>query len=882
MTRLKLSALATWLHNRRSYFAIILVVNLLILGIWSSDLFMATRLRFADLYFVDAAPQDTIVLVALDDTSLERYGSTPAEWSRNVFADFLTIMSETSARVVALDLLFSGTDDADTQFLEAIEQLRSNTTRTQLVVAGAGVGQPLPNVDQAANLHFSTDLPLIDSLDQRVDYIGLTNTFADVDGIVRRQPSLVTIGDSLNPQLSFSIATLFAYLRIPSSVAPDIITIEQDHITLPGERHLQTDERGFWQQNYFGSPNQHFSQQTVSFVDVLDGNIDLEQFDDAMVLVGLLNTTSNLDSYAVPTSSSTLMAGVEIQAHAVLSILEDVTLQPLSSSATILLITVAIWLVAMTIAQPHWILKLLIAGAWVLALFLLGSWLFSTQTVVLNLFEPLLATAMTLVIAIGTDISREVRRREETEFVLESVQHIAGQRLSFDRALPLIEQDIRRLLPQAQHVEVLLVDHEVSLPINPMQQTLLDKARSTQNLVAVDDRIAIPLRWQNKVQGILNIEVDTRLSRRQQQQLQQFTEQLSPSLDNIALYQDLEREKRLVDTIYADAPVGLALVDADGIIRRTNQRFRGWLNLETSSDRAFHDVLGDATDDSFERRAILEALDRGEELLINLTIGARALNIAITPLPHYAMRVVILSDTSDLVELNQLKTQMLRMASHDLKNPLSRIVGFAELMLMNAEALNPTQDKYLGYIIKSGDEMQAIIEDLLSLERLRSGTASFERINLNEMISQVTASHQPDLIRKQQLFSYEKSLEPLHVYGDTGQLSQAITNLIGNAIKYTPEGGQVSIRIQERDNQAHVEVADTGYGIPEAAQAKLFTEFFRAKSTATRHIPGTGLGLSLVKSVVERHGGKVGFHSEEGVGSTFWVNLPLVKETDHA
>jgi len=174
--------------------------------------------------------------------------------------------------------------------------------------------------------------------------------------------------------------------------------------------------------------------------------------------------------------------------------------------------------------------------------------------------------------------------------------------------------------------------------------------------------------------------------------------------------------------------------------------------------------------------------------------------------------------------------------------------------------------------------MLRIIEDVLALERLRSNELIFETIDFGKVVEQVCLSLQPDTIRKQQQFAYEAPSGTISVRGNTSQLSQSITNLVGNAIKYTPEMGHITVRLTHDAKTARLEVEDTGYGIPIEAQDKLFTEFFRAKSDATRNIPGTGLGLSLVKTIISKHGGMVGFQSEEGKGSIFWIELPSVEQ----
>jgi signal transduction histidine kinase len=115
--------------------------------------------------------------------------------------------------------------------------------------------------------------------------------------------------------------------------------------------------------------------------------------------------------------------------------------------------------------------------------------------------------------------------------------------------------------------------------------------------------------------------------------------------------------------------------------------------------------------------------------------------------------------------------------------------------------------------------------------------------------------------------------------GDYRQLFQGITNLIGNAVKYTPENGKIEVRLSKQGNMVRFEVQDNGYGISEDGQKHLFQEFYRVRSAATAHIQGTGLGLSLVKAVIEAHGGKIWVVSKEGVGSTFFVEIPIFEGT---
>lgn len=238
-------------------------------------------------------------------------------------------------------------------------------------------------------------------------------------------------------------------------------------------------------------------------------------------------------------------------------------------------------------------------------------------------------------------------------------------------------------------------------------------------------------------------------------------------------------------------------------------------------------------------------------------------------------RNLLAAETSQLAALNKLKTHMIRMASHDLKNPLSRIIGYVELVSMDGN-LSPDQTRFLGHIRESANEMYHIITDILTLEQVRGAQSPKEPVLLPRVVMQVLTSQEPDMYRKSQNLVDEIGNEPIYVMGSLHQLSQAAANLISNAVKYTPEGGTITVRVYKDARYAYLQVEDTGYGIPQSALPKLFTDFYRVKTKATAAIAGTGLGLSLVKTVVEAHNGVVTVQSEEGKGSVFTVQLPLI------
>ena len=228
-------------------------------------------------------------------------------------------------------------------------------------------------------------------------------------------------------------------------------------------------------------------------------------------------------------------------------------------------------------------------------------------------------------------------------------------------------------------------------------------------------------------------------------------------------------------------------------------------------------------------------------------------------------------------DLEQLKTHMIRIAAHDLRSPLALIAGYVELL---DEDLAPHYGEmdvlYINTIRQSVVRMTEMTSDILSLERLQEHRdVTLMRVQLGSLLER-TVGEFADQCRKGNV-TISLNVELLSAYGDSSELHEALVNLIGNSIKYTPSGGKVEARLQREGEFALLEIKDSGYGIPEDQQQDLFQPFRRIRTRETQSIDGTGLGLYLVKRIVERHGGSVHFQSEYGKGSTFGFRLPLAK-----
>ncbi|MEP7289473.1 MAG: ATP-binding protein [Chloroflexota bacterium] len=240
---------------------------------------------------------------------------------------------------------------------------------------------------------------------------------------------------------------------------------------------------------------------------------------------------------------------------------------------------------------------------------------------------------------------------------------------------------------------------------------------------------------------------------------------------------------------------------------------------------------------------------------------------------------IALYDVSSLKDLSRLKTHMLKMASHDLKTPLGLLLGYIDLVWFEVGKGNVPDMAYIESIYKAITRMETLIASLLDAHGSDEDTIVSVPIDPYELVQTVLEDSLPSAQQHQQhiIRNFQRNLHPIK--GDPVQLREAMNNLFGNAIKYTPDEGSLTINVYTEEDRFYFSIKDTGYGVPEDQQPNIFQPNFRASMPATKHIEGTGVGLSLVKEVVERHGGQVWFLSNEGVGSTFGFWLPLLDST---
>ncbi len=268
-------------------------------------------------------------------------------------------------------------------------------------------------------------------------------------------------------------------------------------------------------------------------------------------------------------------------------------------------------------------------------------------------------------------------------------------------------------------------------------------------------------------------------------------------------------------------------------------------------------------------------------LVSALALPARPATGPLVP-QQEALALVLHQDVSLLKQAEYLKDEFIAIAAHELRNPLAALKGFADMLLYQTArgkgpALASWQQEALTEIDLATTRLNKLTQDLLDVTRLQAGRLVLTRkpTEVVEMVRHLVA--QTQMTSPQHTFVLQTSLASLRVEVDRMRVEQVLSNLLSNAVKYSPQGGPVELVLWE-EQEPHallLAVRDQGIGIPASQQARIFGRFVRAENAREKEIAGTGLGLYLSRELIELHWGQLWFESTEGVGTTFYVKIPL-------
>jgi signal transduction histidine kinase len=242
-----------------------------------------------------------------------------------------------------------------------------------------------------------------------------------------------------------------------------------------------------------------------------------------------------------------------------------------------------------------------------------------------------------------------------------------------------------------------------------------------------------------------------------------------------------------------------------------------------------------------------------------------------------AVQQLLSAQNERLRELDRLKDEFVSLVSHELRTPLTSIRGYIELLMDDAETPDADRrQRYLEIVDRNSERLLELVSDLLFLAQIEAGKLGIERsqVDLNRIVEECVETSSPVALSRGIELS-AKIDRVARLEGDRARLVQVLDNLVSNGLKFTPSGGRVEVRLSSEDGAAMLEIEDSGVGIPADEQEHLFERFFRSSNATENAIPGTGLGLTITKAIVERHGGRIEVESAENAGTTVRVQLPL-------
>lgn len=257
--------------------------------------------------------------------------------------------------------------------------------------------------------------------------------------------------------------------------------------------------------------------------------------------------------------------------------------------------------------------------------------------------------------------------------------------------------------------------------------------------------------------------------------------------------------------------------------------------------------------------------------------------VTITPIPYNKIHTLYVSTEEDitiLCEIDKAKTEFVSVASHQLRTPATAVNWYTEMLLSgNIGKLNKKQKECIGEVRKGNQRMLELINATLNISRLELGTLviNHEPIDIAALTQKIIDEQKPEVQKKKIALSVALKKNPVFK-NDPKLIEMILQNLLSNAIKYTPKKRKITISISpdKRKKSLLITVSDTGYGIPKNEQVKIFSKLFRAENVKNK-VEGTGLGLYITKSIVDRIDGKIWFKSKENKGTTFYVSIPMVR-----
>lgn len=790
----------------------------------AASLNMLFRLRGAF-----AAPAD-IVIVAIDDRSLQRIGQWP--WPRSVMAAALDKLAQANPRGIGLDVIYAEPTIAeeDRRLAEAIARNGRVILPAQLFesISTGGAStvwlRPLPEFAQAAR------------------GLGHAHVSPEVDGVVR-SIQLSKADDQANRLWAFSLEVI----RAAEGISAENINEESGWLNFGRYRIPVRDEASYVIPGVtivrpnemlinFAGPAGSF--QSFSIADVIEGKLPSSAFAGKIVLIGAVADSMG-DTRVAPfmhysagggqsQQGGQEMPGVEIHANIINTIRNRLSFRPLPEWMAFAAALAVILLSAMAIRSLDGWQQVLVL-ALILFSILAGSYFAFSRYLVI---PPLPAMLTGFAAVIPLLLNRSLAASRELDIKLAAL--VSSQ---------------KGFLPDETPSGAEFVNNQLRLDL---PQSLTWKLRAVDDLTT---RLLARMSFINRIlsnmaEGVLVADLEGRIVFANREATQLFDCGQADLAD-------------LIGANFADFLIGRGVIDPVKLREAVASVAEGQnvqLEYENSSaEPRYFSLLLSALPASLDAPDITN----GENALKPLPAGA-AIGV-----------VVLISDITKRVELDRMKTETLQLVSHELRTPLTSIQGLSDVLLKFPVPEGDSREM-LSTIHAEAVRLGETINRYLDLTRLESGAQALHlsRVDCGLLVA--------GCIRNLSVFAAERCIrltariEPNlpDFHADAQLLTQAVSNLLSNAIKYSPPETEVAIAAERQQATLTLSVRDQGFGIPAEARERIFEKFYRLQRDTTSNIVGTGLGLPLVREIVERHGGQITVESVPGHGSTFTIYLP--------
>jgi signal transduction histidine kinase/CHASE2 domain-containing sensor protein len=917
-------------------------------------------------------PPNDIVIVAIDEASISRFGRFP--WPRNLTTHALDSISSAQPKAIALDILYSepSTNADDAGLADSIKRSGNSVVGAQLVETTDETGSPLAR--------WLRPLPLIESSAAGVGHV---NVATEADGEARELP-LRKSDDQGQALWTIAIETV----RVGEGVRLDAVRdvaggVRLGTQTIPVERDIKTTRFGRQGSNasedtlnadrmvidYVGPPGS-FSHQTYSFSEVLDGRVPPQSFRGKYVLIGATAATLG-DHVATPfvhgdgasgQQHGELMPGVEVLANSINTILRSRFYREIPDWMVALLaaLTAAAVLGSLALAQGKFEGgKQIFVLFGLLAIILVASYIsFAHFFIVPPIMAAMISFATAAPLALlhrslraSADLDERIAELTSADELLPlsapelvSANNLIANpaaliaRLTGARAVGIYagsdETAGRYKLAAAHGMTALpsVTDDDLHDVVSAPNYSIAEDRTSSDEVSGDSTRAVAQFKVRLGtteepagaliINGLPDNTLDANTLRLCAQIASSYLSRIKnetvtalnfPSWQRLfpkgiewkthalgLLNQRMLARARFVDRALRSAEEGVIVADISGCIAFANPRAAEILG---TPERALigSDLFGRVSDIKHRRANDNHGIDRvAREILMHLVVERarfeNEIQVSDAPPRYCTLRlsavtsgddgsgqilgiVAALTDVTQQHELQEMKTDVMTLVTHELRTPLTAIQGMSEVLAQFDVDEERRREMHLA-INDEAKRLSLMISEYLDISKLESGAQPLRltAVRIGSLVERVLLLLDPVAAQRQIKIVRRLVANLPGLLGDVDLLTQALTNLIANAIKYSPVQTEIVIAARADDDALIIDVTDQGYGIPAHLLGRIFEKFYRVPRVEDADVPGTGLGLALVREIIELHGGRITVRSEPGVGSTFSVRLPLARK----